>query len=241
MRKGKFEFADGGTILLDEIGEMPPMLQVKLLRLLQEQTFQRLGGNQEIRCDVRILCATNVDLEQAVADGTFRTDLYYRLNVVELHIPPLRQHPEDIPALATALIKSIGLEHGRPELSICKEAMTLLQAAAYPGNIRELRNILEHAVIFSSGDTVTAETLPDRFLQLAQPDSKTPPPSELAYSPSLTLEQVELLYIQQALTAHGDNIVKTAKALGISRSTLYQKLKQLKTTNASSGDSPSPA
>jgi two-component system NtrC family response regulator len=227
-RKGKFEYANGGTILLDEIGEMPTLLQVKTLRILQEQCFQRLGSNKDIRCDVRIICSTNADLEAAVAEGRFREDLYYRLNVVELTIPALREHPEDIPTITQHFLKQLALQHAVPTPTITPEAMNILQEATWPGNIRELRNVLEHALIFSQSGQIGKTDIPERMIPSEKANKQTNPIfPQIAYKEQ-TLEEMELMFIKSALDAHKGNIVKTSKALNISRSTLYSKMKRIK-------------
>jgi len=160
MRKGRFELANGGTLFLDEVGEMSPALQVKLLRVLQEMEFERVGGTRTIKVDVRVVAATNKDLKEEVEAGRFREDLFYRLNVVHLHIPPLRQRPEDIPLLAAHFLKKFAAENVRGEVRLSPEALKLLLQYSWPGNVRELENVMERAVILCSDNVITENDLP---------------------------------------------------------------------------------
>ena len=160
MRKGRFELADGGTLFLDEVAEMSPALQVKLLRVLQEMEFERVGGNRTIKVDVRVVAASNRDLKEEVEAGRFREDLFYRLNVVHLHIPPLRQRQEDTPLLATHFIKKYAPENVRGKIRLTPEALKVLVQYAWPGNVRELENVMERAVILCHNNLITPEDLP---------------------------------------------------------------------------------
>lgn len=213
---GKFEMADKGTVFLDEIGEMPVDMQVSLLRFLQDRMVIRVGGNKGKRVDIRIIAATNRNLEEAVNKGAFREDLYYRLNVINIKLPPLRSRKEDIPLLVDRFIKELlgsdsgGLKH------ISKETMAILQRYNWPGNVRELRNVIEHGVVFAEGKTITSECLPQRFFQIRLLDK----PNDL--------RNQELRIINKVLEEHNGNISKTARALGITRSTLYRKIEQMK-------------
>jgi transcriptional regulator with PAS, ATPase and Fis domain len=214
---GKFEMADGGTVFLDEIGEMPLDMQVSLLRFLQDRTVIRVGGNKGKKVDIRIIAATNRDLEEAVDKGLFREDLYYRLNVINIKLPPLRSRKEDIPLLVDRFIKELlGNDSGGIK-NISQETMAILQLYNWPGNVRELRNVIEHGVVFAEGKTITPECLPQRFFQI-----------KLADKPN-DLRNQELQHINKVLEEHNGNISKAARALGITRSTLYRKIEQMKT------------
>ena len=175
QKKGKFELADGGTLFLDEIGELAPELQAKLLRVLQDKEFQRVGGVRDIRVDVRILAATNRDLHQAMQRGTFREDLYYRLNVVALTLPALHERRADIPALVHHFITHYSREVNRPGLSITQEAVDMLQAYRWPGNVRELQNAIERAMVLSSGPYITPADFPAEIRQTVHPLASTAP------------------------------------------------------------------
>jgi transcriptional regulator with PAS, ATPase and Fis domain len=214
---GKFEMADGGTVFLDEIGEMPLDMQVSLLRFLQDRTVIRVGGNKGKKVDIWIIAATNRDLEEAVDKGLFREDLYYRLNVINIKLPPLRSRKEDIPLLVDRFIKELlGNDSGGIK-NISQETMAILQRYNWPGNVRELRNVIEHGVVFAEGKTITPECLPQRFFQI-----------KLADKPN-DLRNQELQHINKVLEEHNGNISKAARALGITRSTLYRKIEQMKT------------
>ena len=218
QRIGRFEMANNGTIFLDEIGDMSPNLQAKLLRVTQDGRFQRIGSNAEIRTNARILAATNRNLDEEVKAGRFREDLFYRLNVVELNIPPLREHTEDILPLAGQFLAEFS--QGKSRFS---SAVTdALQGYAWPGNIRELRNAMERAALLSRGELVIPEHLPAR-IQNAEPRSASPEPVD-----AQRLEELERQAIVQALKRHGFNRTETAKALGISRRSLIYKLQHLR-------------
>ncbi len=226
-KRGLLEMADGGTLFLDEIGEMPLPLQPKLLRLLQEKRFRRVGGTAEIECDVRVVAATNRDLKTLIAAGQFRDDLYYRLNVVTLNIPPLRERAEDIPLLALFFVRRYARELGRPVSGFAAETLQLLQQYAWPGNVRELQNIIERGVLFCSGDQFTPQELP-LSLQGAVADStetrlKTP---ELGKPLPELLDKVESDLIQRAMIQARGVQARAARLLGISRSNLQYKLRK---------------
>src|SRR5207249_4616171 len=195
-RLGRFELASGGTIFLDEIGEVPPEVQVKLLRVLQEHEFERVGGSKTIRVDVRIIAATNRDLTRAVAEGKFRQDLYYRLNVFPVHLPPLRERPEDISLLVHYFVARYAAKIGRQISRVPKEAMQRLVAYTWPGNIRELENVIERAVILSPGPDLVLESGMLPVTSASAPTNVTTPPGT-SDSPanSLTLEQAERNHI----------------------------------------------
>jgi DNA-binding NtrC family response regulator len=214
-RIGRFEQAAGGTLFLDEIGEIDPTVQVKILRVLGEKTFERVGGNQTLGADVRIIAATNRDLAEMVAQGKFREDLYFRLHVVPLEMPPLRDHREDIPLLADAFLREMAKEHGKPTRRFSGEAMRVLESYGWPGNIRELRAAVEHAVVLGVGGELTPADLPSS-LRLSEPDHPG--------AAGLNLAEVEAAMIRKALSECGENRTKAAKKLGISRRTLHRHL-----------------
>jgi transcriptional regulator with GAF, ATPase, and Fis domain len=210
--KGKFEYADGGTLFLDEIGDLPPEAQAKLLRALQDKKIQRVGGNQELPLDVRIICATNQDLKNLVEKGKFRQDLYYRINVFPIESPPLRERPEDIAPLAGHFLKQLS---GGGDIKMTDGAVRTLMAYKWPGNVRELANAIERVMILYQGDgMVTAETL--SFLRSApaapcdQNIFKLPPEG-------VQLESLEQEFVRQALEATGNNQSAAAKLLGLTR------------------------
>jgi DNA-binding NtrC family response regulator len=220
-RSGCFELADGGTLFLDEITEMPIELQPKLLRVLDEATFRRVGGKREISANVRTLAATNADPRAAVRKGTLREDLYYRLNVVTLHLPPLRDRAEDIPVLATHFLDRFQRKHHAPGSAIHNETMALLARYAWPGNVRELRNIMERAVILATGEWVEPTHLP---AYIRQPGSD--PTEELAIPTGMTAADVERRLILQTLEATGNNKAEAARILGLNVKTIRNKIRQ---------------
>lgn len=226
-REGRFQAADGGTIFLDEIGEMPFELQSKLLRVLQFKEFSCVGESRVRQVDVRIVAATNADLKQMVKDGTFRQDLYYRLNVIELRLPPLRERTEDIPALAKHFAAKAADHYNRPNIGIADTAMKALVHHSWPGNIRELENAMEHAVLMAVGDEITIEDLPlidavddEEMVDFVRP--LTDDGIDLAG----TLRKIESRYIQQALEQTAGNKNQAASLLGLNRTTLVEKLKR---------------
>jgi len=215
-KKGLVEVADGGTLFLDEIGEMNIDLQAKLLRVIENGEFIKLGDVKTTKVNVRIVAATHRDLNKMVEDGTFREDLYYRLNVFTISLPPLREHTEDIPALATHFLAYYAAKENRPVLQIQKEALQLLQRHSWKGNIRELRNVLERASIMAEGDTILPEHLP---FDIQKQDKG---------SSNLTLASVEKDHIQKVLRYTNGNKTKTAVLLGIGLTTLYRKMEEYK-------------
>lgn len=217
-KKGKFELADGGTIFLDEIGDIPPKLQTDLLRVLQERSFYRVGGTEEVRVDVRVVAATHQDLARAVQEGRFRDDLYYRLNVVEIRIPPLRERREDIPLLARHFLERLSHEIGKRAEDLTEGALRALMDYDWPGNVRELENAIERALVTSRGDVLTEEDF--AFLQ-RNGQTRT-----LYFPPGLTLAELEKLAIEAAIRRTGGNIKEAAQQLAIDRSTLYEKIKR---------------
>jgi len=218
-RAGKFQAADEGTLLLDEIGDMDLRLQAKLLRVLQEGLIEPLGSNRRIAVDVRVISATHCDLRQMVKDGKFREDLYYRLNVLEVKLPPLRDRREDIPALAAAFLAQFARDLGKPALGLLPEAVQALQAYAWPGNVRELRNLMERAAVLSA-DGAVGPALIRSFL----PAESAPVGNGLGLDPAL--DELERRMILDALVASSDNKHKAAELLGIGERTLWTKLKK---------------
>lgn len=220
-RIGRFEEADGGTLFLDEIGELSPSVQVKLLRFLQEREFQRLGGNQTLRSDVRIISATNRNLDQDVREGSFREDLYYRLNVVVMRVPPLRERKDDIPILVDHFIKRFSVENGKTISGLSSEAMDLLLKYDYPGNVRELENIIERAVVIARDSIISVRDLPFKDLQSRRYDT-----SFKKTSLRESVESLEQRLIEDAMEEAGHNQSKAAEILGISERMLRYKLKK---------------
>ena len=219
QRKGKFEQADQGTIFLDEIGDISSKLQLDLLRVLQERSFYRVGGSEEIHVDVRVIAATNVNLQEAVRDGRFRDDLYYRLNVITIRIPPLRERREDIPLLAGSFIERISHELGKQVVDISEGALMMLMDHSWPGNVRELENVIERAIITCRGKTLDEDDL--AFLRHV-PASLQP----WNVPPDVTLDELEKRAIEVTLQRTQGNIKEAATLLGIDRSTLYAKIKK---------------
>jgi two-component system, NtrC family, response regulator AlgB len=216
---GRVESADGGTLFLDEIGEIAPSLQAKLLRFLQDREFERLGESRTRRADVRIVAATNRDLEADVASGRFREDLLYRLAVVEIAVPPLRVRVDDIAPLADHFLRFFAAQAGRPAARFSPEALAALRAHAWPGNVRELRNAVERAVVLATSDELGPDLLPARVVGRAAP-------KPAADAPLPTLEQLERRHIERVL-AQAASLDEAAKTLGIDASTLYRKRKRL--------------
>jgi DNA-binding NtrC family response regulator len=220
-RKGRIEMADGGTLFLDEIGDISPKTQVDLLRVLQEKIVYHLGSSTPTKVDVRIISATNRDLEKAIQDGTFREDLYYRLNVVTINIPPLRDRKEDIPLLANHFFKKFVVVNSKKIIGISGEAMDMLTDYHWPGNVRELENVIEHAVVVCKNNEITPGDLPNTVKESARVKAASHGPS----SPK-TLEVLEKQHIMEVLDRNKGNISKSAKDLGIDRVTLYNKIKK---------------
>jgi DNA-binding NtrC family response regulator len=216
QKQGKFELADGGTILLDEIGDIAPKLQLDLLRILQEKTFYRVGGIEEHKVDVRVIAATHVDLQEAVKQGKFREDLFYRLNVINIHIPPLRERIEDIPLLAKSFVERLSHELGKNINDISEGALRKLMEHDWPGNVRELENAIERAMVTCKEPIVSENDF--QFLH----DTK----KEIAWpAPGMTLDEMEREAIIAALKRTAGNVKDAASQLGIDRSTLYDKIK----------------
>jgi DNA-binding NtrC family response regulator len=219
QKRGKFEMADGGTIFLDEIGDISPKLQADLLRVLQERCFYRVGGSEEVRVDVRVIAATHVNLQMAVAEGKFRDDLFYRLNVIEIRIPPLRERREDIPMLVGHFMERLSHELGKDIGSISEGALKILMDYNWPGNVRELENAVERALVTCRGQELTEED----FSFLARNGVPTKPWTVPA---GMTLQEMEKQLIVATIERTGGNIKESASILGIDRSTMYEKIKR---------------
>src|SRR5579862_3779158 len=223
-RIGCFELADGGTLLLDEIGEMPAATQAKLLRVLEDHKVRRLGSKVETPVDVRVLAATNKDPEQAVSSGYMRQDLYFRLNVFHINLPPLREHKDDIPLLTEHILRDINIKHGKNVKGVGAEVMDIFMSHTWPGNIRELRNILERSAIMCEKDLITRACLPGEFGKTSAKN-----PSDLGaikFPIGTTVDAMERELILQTLAATGNNKTRAAELLGISLKTLHNKLKE---------------
>jgi two-component system response regulator AtoC len=222
-KPGRFELAAGGTLFLNEIGDMSLVLQAKLLQVLQDRQFERLGGTETITTDARIVAATNQDLQGLIAEGRFRRDLFYRLNVYPIALPPLREHKEDLGPLTMSILKSFGQKLRKEVAGISKEALGLLERYSWPGNVRELENVLERAVILCQGTVVTAQDLPSLREQLTPPalsgDAFRLPPG------GIVLADVEKALIQQALEQSHQNKSQAAKLLGLSRTQLRTRMR----------------
>ncbi|MBN1397869.1 MAG: sigma-54-dependent Fis family transcriptional regulator [Bacteroidetes bacterium] len=224
QRRGRFEIADGGTIFLDEIGDIPIATQIKLLRVLQEQKFERVGGSQTLEVDVRIIAATNKNLEEAIKSGGFREDLYYRINVVTLEIPPLRKRRQDISLLLEHFLSRYAKENKRKKLTYSKEAWDLLTRYDYPGNVRELQNIVQRSVVLSRRDTITSNDLP-QLLKQHLSEENIPADKQKRALPE-QVDDLEKGLIFEALRMHNNNQSKAADELGISERNLRYKLKK---------------
>jgi DNA-binding NtrC family response regulator len=228
-RLGRFEEADGGTIFLDEIGEIDPAVQVKILRVLGERQFERVGGSKTLSVDVRLIAATNRNLEELVKAGKFRDDLFYRLQVVTITLPPLRQRGEDVVLLANAFLREYARENNKVISEITPEAMSAMQLYPWPGNVRELRTAIERAVVLARGEKIGLRDLPPAVSAVVETahEQGAVPPEQLAKS-AMTLDEVERLMIINALKATEGNRSESARRLGISRRTLHRKLHDYK-------------
>ena len=252
QRIGKFEQCNGGTIFLDEIGDMSPATQTKILRVLQSGTFERVGGNQGVKVDVRIIAATNKPLEQAVASREFREDLFYRLNVVRIHLPPLRERPEDIRLLVNYFSRKFAVSQGQAPKSISAEALRALEQYHWPGNVRELENVIQRAVVMTKADAILFSDLPGEIFRATSPAASAPAEqSSAAVRDGLgamdmgslaralfewarkdaklkVIPAVERELIIQALAETNGNQVRAAKLLGITRATLRKRVEKFK-------------
>jgi len=224
-REGRFKQAHGGTLFLDEVSEIPMLIQVKLLRFLQEKEFERVGGNETLRVDVRIVAASNRDLKECVKTGAFRADLFYRLNVVQLDVPPLRVRRSDIPLLASHFLRKFGEENGRPDMTFSQQATLALLAYPWPGNVRELENAVERAVVMSEAEIVGPELLPG-----AGGDAINNSVGILV--PGITMAELERMAIIQTMESVGGSTAKAAQLLDISRRKIQYRLKEWGLTTA---------
>ncbi len=221
-RAGKFEQADGGTVFLDEIGDVPAAVQVKLLRVLQEHEFERLGSNKTVHVDVRVIAATNQDLQAALEQGTFRQDLYYRLNVVPINLAPLRERREDVPYLVDHFLEKFASKLGGPVRSISTDAVDKLTSYRWPGNVRELENIIQRAIVLAQGDTILGD---DIHLESAAPSLA---PNGVPFVPEgLTLDEYETEIIREAMRRADGNKSQAARLLGLTRNALRYRLSQI--------------
>jgi DNA-binding NtrC family response regulator len=227
QRKGRFEMADGGTLFLDEISEIDPSIQVKLLRVLEERTFERVGGEETIEVDIRVIAATNRDLRSYVQQGKFREDLFFRLNVVDITLPSLAERAGDIPLLADRFLKEYGDKNGKRIEGLTPDAVSLLAAYAWPGNVRELRNTIEKMVVLSRSERLSARDVPANIREAV----KGPAGSAASRMPVLmsgSLAETERRKIMAVLEKNGGNRTRAADELGISRRTLHRKLREYK-------------
>lgn len=219
-RMGRFEMANKGTIFLDEIGDLDMSSQVKLLRVLQDRTFEVLGSSRTRSVDIRIVCATNKNLQQMVNAGTFREDLFYRINLISIHLPPLRERVTDIPLLVNAFIQNMKTLYNRNELTVSRDAMKWLQQLPLPGNIRQLKNLIERSVLVSSGDQLGVDDFRSQLAMSAASQGSL----QLPEVGTLTLDEIEMGMIKKALAFHKHKVAKAAASLGITRSSLYRRL-----------------
>ncbi len=224
-RAGCFELADRGTLFLDEIAEMQPVTQVKLLRVVQERRFRRLGGRVEQEVDVRVIAATNMNPTDAIRDGKLRDDLYYRLNVFTIELPPLRQRKEDLPLLMQAFIDEFNVRDRKQIRTVTPDAKRMLDLYDWPGNVRELRNVIERATILARGEMIEAQHLP-RFGAPTRTQESTP--SGVTITPGMTVDEAERRLILATLEAAAGNKTRAAEMLGISLKTLHNKLNRMK-------------
>ncbi len=229
MKKGRFEVADGGTLFLDEVGDMPPALQVKLLRVLQEMEFERVGGTKTVRVDVRIISASNRNIREEVDEGVFREDLFYRLNVIQIEVPALRERRDDIPLLVRHFIGKYSPGDRKPPIELTPEAWKALFAYAWPGNVRELENVIERAVVLRTGETIGRDDLPPELTRVrSEVDVESLFPLHLPLPQ--TLEDIEQKLIRRALEASGNVQAHAARTLGITKSHMQHKMKKYNIT-----------
>jgi two-component system NtrC family response regulator len=221
-REGRFAVAHGGTIFLDEIGELAPASQVKLLRVLQDRTYEPLGSSTPRTVDVRVISATNRDLADAVARGTFREDLLYRLNLIALHLPPLRERPSDVPRLATAFLERFGRAYARERLALTPAAVAWLARRDWPGNVRQLRQTLERAVLVVDRERIDVDDLAG----LSELEARSEVEDELPAAGKMTLDELERAMIAKCLERYRGNLTRVSEALGLSRAALYRRLRK---------------
>ena len=232
MKIGLFELAHQGTLFLDEIGELPLALQAKLLRALERREIQRIGGLRSIAVDIRLVASTNRNLERQVKEGKFRRDLFFRLNVVHIRTPPLREHKEDIPALADHILRQLSIQLEKPGLSIDDEAVERLKSYWWPGNVRELENVLERTVVLLDGSRIAPHNLPPDLGASSDLQTVSPPPmmardANALESFRLERERFERQYFNRLLQASGGNVTEAARQSGISRRHFYEKIEKL--------------
>jgi transcriptional regulator with GAF, ATPase, and Fis domain len=221
-RKGRFEIAHGGTIFLDEIGDLDPAAQVKLLRVLQDRTYEVLGSSQRREVDVRVIAATNRNLPDMVGRGDFREDLLYRINLIPIHLPPLRERRDDIPRLAAHFLQAAAHVYRRDPLSLTDDARRWLQAQAWPGNVRQLQQAIERAVLVTTRDALTSDDFTaSSGLEPSEPAAEMLPPVG-----SMTMDDIERAMIEKALKHHARNLSKAAESLGLSRAALYRRIEK---------------
>jgi DNA-binding NtrC family response regulator len=241
QRKGKFEMASGGTLFLDEIGDMNPVTQAKVLRALENRKVERLGGSQSLDVDVRVISATHRDLPGEIASGKFREDLYYRIRVVSLALPPLRAHVEDIPLLAASFLRQLGARHGR-DAHLSAQAMEAFKQYSWPGNVRELRNALETTLVMSRGSEIGVSDLPEE-VRAGKPTMARASSQDSAANPHAgngagadtngasdfreAKKQFEIVFLKRKLEEHRWNVSKTAEEIGLHRQSLQEKLREL--------------
>ncbi len=223
-RQGRFELADGGTLFLDEIGEIDPSVQVKILRVLETREFERVGGNRVIHADARLVAATNRNLRRMAKEGRFREDLFYRLNVITLHIPPLRERPSDIPLLAAHFLKIHARENEKRFSGFAPEVLDTFRRYRWPGNVRELSNVIHRMVVLARGELLGAEDLPPDLAPRDEGGGDAP----IGEMDTLNLAETERRLIARALRAADQNVTRAAELLGVSRRTLHRKLKEMK-------------
>jgi Nif-specific regulatory protein len=223
QKKGKLEVADGGTLFLDEVGEMSATLQAKLLRVLQEREFERVGGTRTLKADVRVVAATNRNLEESIRDGSFRQDLYYRLNVVSFEMPPLRERREDIPLLASYFVAKYSERFNRRVSGISTEARACLSNYDWPGNVRELENAVERAVVLGSTERILPEDLPETILEIEQPAGASPGVTKYHEA----VKEAKKQLILKAIDAASGNLTEAAKLLGVHPNYLHRLIRNL--------------
>lgn len=225
-RTGRFELANRGTIFLDEIGELELSSQVKLLRVLQDRTYEILGSSKTKTLDVRVVCATNRNLEEMVGKGSFREDLLYRINLITIYLPSLRERPEDIPLLVDFFVNNLRTIYGRPHLEVSRDALKWLKQLNLPGNIRQLKNLVERTILVSTGDVLEIADFEQNYQSQNRKSEIRNPKSNFPDVGSMTLEEMEIQMIRRAMEFHRGKVARVAKALGLTRSALYRRLEK---------------